>query len=444
MSPEASAAMRRRFASMAGNLVWRLFGLAATVVLAHTLGPVGRGIVAEAVLWPTLIVTSLAPLNFQAATYFASRYGSKGAQACLVVAIAGALVLLPLLWTVNWFALGSIGKPSYYSSNIFAVALVIELVGTVFIGAFLAEGRVTAYWVFSSMPTAVSTLAVIMLAVTNKLHAATYASASVFGAAFATLTSGLAQRTVGKTLVMPEGNLTKAVAVYGTTSAVVLIPYQLNVRLDQLMLSLISTPAALGQYAVAIAWASSLSVIGAGFSTMVLTRSAQLELADQTALQGALRELRLVFVVVALGGIGASLAAPIGIPVLFGSSFRDAVGPGMILCLASAVLYANAALRDFARGLGFPGLVGWPAVFGLVVSWASLVVLLPKYGASGAAASTLAGFSATWVVLVWQTARLVPGISVLALVPSSTDVYDVMSSGQRLIAVGVRAIRRAV
>jgi len=101
--------------------------------------------------------------------------------------------------------------------------------------------------------------------------------------------------------------------------------------------------------------------------------------------------------------IGA--AAPFVIPLIFGDDFRSATRP-LALLLPGVVAYAPVSILVVYLSIrsGRPRLSLVVSVIGLVVTAAMSLVLIPPYGASGAAAASAIGYAAggaaAWICFV--------------------------------------------
>ena len=406
-------------------------------MLARTLGPHGRGIVTEAMLWPTLVLTCLAVVNVPTSTYFTSRQGERGLKACLLVAVATAAVLLALCLAINWIALGRTLEESYASANVYSLILPVTLVANVLAGALLASDRATEFWVTRALPGALTAVLTIVLVLWGALSERTYVTAAVCAGGLTLTWMILRQRSVVLGEVSSDQATVEQVLRYGGSTVLVMLPYQLNMRLDQVMLSVMSTERSLGLFVIASMWSSMLSVIGSGFSTVVLARSSRVEAADQPSTVGLLRKVRMAVILIGVMALIAAATAPIAIPLLYGASFREAVGPALLLCVASIPLYANVVLHELSRGLGLPSVGVVPEIIGLVANGILLVILIPRYGPIGAAVGSLVSYALIAAALGSAIVRRIPGARVGMLLPRAQDVRD-LSISIRVIAAEAR------
>jgi len=166
----------------------------------------------------------------------------------------------------------------------------------------------------------------------------------------------------------------------------------LNFRIDQLLLAFIATEATLGIYAVAVNASEILLYLpeaAAGALVPLLARSSAQERSAHV-----LRSFRVLMAVTTLAVVVAALAGPTLLPLAFGTAFGDSVVPFLLLLPGA---FGFAALRLFSNALvasGAPGLSSAGPLVSLGVGIALDLVLIPRFGASGAAAGASAAFIA--------------------------------------------------
>ena len=163
----------------------------------------------------------------------------------------------------------------------------------------------------------------------------------------------------------------------------------LNLRLDFAILGALAGPAVLGTYAVASKYAEILRLPGTALTWVTYP-----EFAGMAAERALARARRLVVPALLCFTVAAGplllLAGPV-IGLLYGSDFHDAVTPARILLLGMLLGGAAGVASGFLYGRGRPGLNSLALALGLVVTTVLDVLLIPKYGAIGAAyASTVA------------------------------------------------------
>lgn len=164
----------------------------------------------------------------------------------------------------------------------------------------------------------------------------------------------------------------------------------LSQQLDKaLVVSLLSTKM-VGYYAAAFSFASAHASLGLSLG---LTSFAALANESDFRSQGqylsqVFRQATLLYI-----GAGAAVAllAPLVIVPLFGASFAPAVGPAVVLSLATSLASLGNIMNEGLRGLGitYPGIVS--QLLGGGVLGLGAWQLVPKYGLSGMAWAAVFG-----------------------------------------------------
>ena len=188
-----------------------------------------------------------------------------------------------------------------------------------------------------------------------------------------------------------------------------------NQRLDQLLMIPLLEPRALGLYAVA----TTVAVIGTApagaIAAIVFPRIAA---GGLHILARAFRTTAAILIVTQ-GFI--ALTSPFAIPVVFGRPFADAVPLILILLPAWLMTALTPILAHALAGSGYPGPGSVAQLLGLACTAGGLALTLPTLGATGAAFTSL--FAATVVLgfLLRSTRRkLAVPLSAL-LVPRADD-----------------------
>jgi len=89
----------------------------------------------------------------------------------------------------------------------------------------------------------------------------------------------------------------------------------------------------------------------------------------------------------------------VALPLLFGKDFQPAVVPACLLLVGLAVEGAAAVASAYLWGAGRPGANSVGMGVGVVITIALDLLLIPRYGASGAAIASSAAYLATAGVL---------------------------------------------
>lgn len=172
-------------------------------------------------------------------------------------------------------------------------------------------------------------------------------------------------------------------------------PNAVNGRFDQIVLAVMVSSAALGQYAVAV----SLSVLAAplvmAFGNVAfpsLARGERISETIKTATRGSVL-VSIVSVAVIL------VAGPFIVPMLFGPGYQPVTRLLIVLAPGAAVVVVNQVLGDILRGLGKPGAVAACEWIGVISTLGGLVLLVPRIGAIGAALTSTVTYVVVYALL---------------------------------------------
>ena len=208
------------------------------------------------------------------------------------------------------------------------------------------------------------------------------------------------------------------------------IAHLLNARVDQVLVGLLASQAALGTYAVAVNASEVLFYLPSAVSTALLPVVAVTTGAARV--ESTLRVFRAVtlLTIVAMGT--AAVLGPVLVPLVFGAAYAGSVGPFLWLLPGAMGFVASAVFSSALLASGAPGLSSLGPVISLAVGISLDLVLIPKLGATGAAvaasAALLCGGTASAVAYGVRS-----GLRAGALVPRRADI-DLLAS---------RAMRRA-
>jgi O-antigen/teichoic acid export membrane protein len=191
----------------------------------------------------------------------------------------------------------------------------------------------------------------------------------------------------------PSVSLAADVAVFGARGQVGNLLSLLNYRLDFLILGALSGPRVLGIYAVASKLAELLRVPSQALYWVLYPRFAQATSAQAEA--QARRLIPRAGVFVAACAIPLALLAAFIVPAVYGPSFRPAIVPTQILLLAVSGEGVSGVISAFLYGRGRPGLNSLATGGGLLVTVVLDLLLIPRFGAVGAAWASVAAYLTT-------------------------------------------------
>jgi O-antigen/teichoic acid export membrane protein len=405
-------------AQLIGNAAY----FVTVLILARGLGPTGRGVLAFIIVC-ALITPRIANLGHVNATglYAARQPRIRGRILgnaltwALVSAVAGAAVICGALVLLEDARPAGIASLDLVAIAVAIVALQVQEECFFYLqgcGWFRERALVSAAgpWSYAALLIVVWVLS--GLTVTNA--AVSWAAGQSIMALAVTLYS---LRIAG--IERPRLTLLRETLRFGLRAWVGTLARFLNFRVDQLLMGFISTEAALGIYAVAVNGSEILLYLPNAIGlvlTPVIAREATMSRVETT-----LRTFRMLALVTAVSVLVAALVGPLLIPLAFGEAYQGAVAPFLWLLPGALGYSAMTAFSSALIASSAPGRSSLGPLVALITGVVLDVILIPPFGANGAAAASSTAFVLGGVVAL-AAFREVHAFRALALVPRHEDV----------------------
>jgi O-antigen/teichoic acid export membrane protein len=412
------------------NFALTALGLVNSILLSRWLGPAGRGEVAAALLWPTLLVYLSSMGLIAGILYFAALPESKpraifanGLWLGLTqgaVAIIGGFIALP--WLLRSQAGSVVG-----AGRIFLLVIPISLIAQYGLSILQGQMRIVAFnWLRLILPAGYLLGTVVLiafgaLALVNIIFLHLLLTVVVLAGTLIALSRSGVRLGFGV-----DGRLAKKMLRYGAKVHVGTVSGLANSSLDQVLLAAFLPSRYLGLYVAAVG-ASGVAQVFSLAVQMVSTPSiAQRESVEErtAVLRAVFRRYWILSLPVAL-----ALAAilPFGIPIIFGAEFKDAIWAAEILLIGSLLIGARDVLSGGANALGDPWLGSKAQLWAMGATVILLCALLPVLGIVGAAIASAAACAVQLGVIVY-------GLRVSHAIPSAElfriDHGDISSAFQ--------------
>jgi O-antigen/teichoic acid export membrane protein len=386
---------------MAGSLLTAGLGqlvlMVSGVLVARSLGPEDRGYLALVVLVPT-ILTAVANLGLPlATTYYVARDRSRAApiaRSVLRDAVGQAVVIIAAQLVILWIVFAD--EPERVKvAGLISLAALPGILAQQY-GLALLQGlqRFAAFNTLRTTPAAMYALGVLMVFVLGIDHLVEIAAVWVAAqASVGVVTLGFALRRLPADAPQSSAVSRAQLMKFGLKSFIGYVSPVETFRLDQAVIALFLTPAALGLYVVSLTLTNLPRFVAQSIGMVAYPKVASIS--DP---QAARRRMWRYVVVGAL--ITALVIAPLEVMAgllvrfFFGDEFGGAESITRILLLGTFFVGLRRVLADGARGAGYPGL----GTIAEVASWMSflpaLALLLPLGGRGVALALSFAwGFS---------------------------------------------------
>jgi len=177
-----------------------------------------------------------------------------------------------------------------------------------------------------------------------------------------------------------------------------------TLRLDQLMLGAVASNVALGLYVVAVRLSEMTAMAAEAIADALMPEVAASKTSDRAESLWA-RSLRITIYLHLLILVPLWLGAPLILKTLFGAEFVGAAGPFRWLLFAAAVWGWASIVISGLRGFGYPGLSTVARFSGAATTAVALLILLPRFGITGAAIASLIGYGVMLVVALFVFVR---------------------------------------
>lgn len=390
-----------------GPVVVRLTGLNGLLMLlalvtgpvqARVLGPDGRGEIAV-----ILTVLMLAPilLDFGLSDFVArerARGTGLGSVLGTALPLAIGFALIGVVLAVPVSELLAQDRPlveRYVRITLFAMPLWVA--GWMLMGAARGEQRWSILYRQRAVTVILSTVAIVGLALLGLLTveslAITTLAITIPGIAVALpVLRGVGTWQFDRRLVRPA-------LAFGSRSWVTLVSSQGNYRLDQLVMAAVVSSRELGLYAVAVGFTSVVSSFVSAVSLALMPRVAQ------QGGESVPRIVRVSTLALACGLAVVALLAPVAVPLLFGTEFKDAVPLVAVLVVGALCIGISLILGSALQGHGRPQDAMRPQLIGLIITIVGLAVVLEPLGALGAALVSVVSYAAVLSGTVRAAAR---------------------------------------
>jgi len=401
------------------------FGFA--VMVARTLDPAGRGDFAllQATNGLTVVLANFAiggAVVYHLGKGRLSPQRTVGAASILAIlsGAAAALVLVPLGLAFRSRIFPGIPPLLILAAILLATPLLLrEYVG----GTLIALGRPQRY----VLSHAIQPLAAILMLAALLIFASGTIETVTLGWTVGITLSGLMALLLSVVLVRSGPQLVAedlfTLGRFGVRTYPALLARFLNLRLDQFLVRLLASAAVLGQYAVAVNVGELLIQI----PVVVLWA---LSGAISTANPDRSRELvaqfcRLTIVVLVAAAAAIALVTPFGLPFVFGSRYRGAVG-SVLLLLPGMICYAPATIivEYFIVQRGNPGKAALIAGTSMLTSTMLNLALTPSFGAAGASIASSVSYGVMLLTAVMLFVGATGKPTRILFVMSFSDLAD--------------------
>jgi O-antigen/teichoic acid export membrane protein len=418
---------------LTGQIVGNAGFFVAVLILARALGPSGRGTVAFLTV-SALIVAGLVTAGVPSANTVLVPQRPDDRRALLANLIVYTVASC-LVGGIVWFGTLLL-VPSLRPSGVGTVVLILFMAGTVFAGlvdaglAFILASRrttamaaivATAPWSYAAI------LGVLQTTVGLDVTRAGIAWVSAYGLwASMLVAANVHWAGVGR----PSRPLFRETLRFGVRAWVGGTARFLNFRLDQTMMPYLATETALGLYAVSVNVSEILFYVPAAVGMLLVPRVAATE--STKRLPRTLAAHRMTILITTISTLIALVLGPLLIVLVFGPAYQRSVVPFLLLLPGAIGFSFTRIFGNALMGSSLPGRSSIEAVVALATGILLDLVLIPAFGASGAAVAASVALLAGGLAAVILYRRREP-FPLAELMPGRAEIERLVSIARGLV-----------
>jgi O-antigen/teichoic acid export membrane protein len=409
------------------------------IISARVLGPSGRGVMSAVILWP-MVMAGVGSLGLLEATSYFCANGRFDRGVVLGSAMVLFAVLTIVLVAIGVPVMGAVlqgyGPDAIWLGRLALVCIPTTLFATGFGVAVLGSGRIATFNVLRGVQAAGMAIGVLALLIAGTRSVTAFVGVAILAHLVNCAVAGSTALAAIGPPRLPQASILREMLAYGLRSHVGYIASTLNVQLDQMLLSILLAPAALGLYSVALSLAGLVLIVPSAMVVSTFPEMASDRSTDKLDLLG--RALRTTTVLGGLIVVPLLATGPLVIDLLFGESYLGAAPILQILLLAAVPLALTTVLSAGVRAMNQPMLASYAEMFSLGATAALLPVLLPRFGAIGAAITSLVAYSVSAGYLVTAVRRQFGHGASALILPRRSDWAWVVAQWQATAALARR------
>ena len=407
------------------TIVIQLVTMFGGILSARLLLPQGKGELTAIMLWPSLLA-ALGSLGIvDAMTYFSANNTNdlpKTLTSGMVLTLTLSAGLVGTGYLILPIVLSGNSATVVNTARMYLAYIPINLVALSLIALILGRMKLLEYNVMRVL--------VHVCFVAGMLVLYAFDQVSVRGFAGASLVANLSALIIAIGLVLSHGWLKwqpdirtmKKLLGYGLKVHLGSVASFLNLRLDQMVMSIFLQPITLGLYVVAVT-VSAAAMLGANTIAIVAFPHVASLCSLQDKWQAIGRFMRLGLLLSLVTAMALLWLTPWILRFFFGVAYLPATWPARILLLASIPLTCNVLFAAGFKALGYPLVASKAELISLVVTGASLCILLPRYQAVGAAWASLLAYLTSCIFMLYSPQRQL-GISLTNLFRPTANDWD--------------------
>jgi O-antigen/teichoic acid export membrane protein len=370
-----------------------VFGLSSSVILARYLGPEKNGLIAGLSVYPSLFM-NIGSLGIRQSTAYLVGKKTYDLEK-IKTAITHIWFFTTILSVLACFTLIRYFSRSGNDLHLVLLAILpipFNLFNTYQSGIFLGKNQIAAFNKINWLPTFLTFLAILILVIAIPIGVSGAMLASVLGGLGMFIIMLVRNNFISSFSLHTDFNIIKSLLSLGIVYAMALLVINLNYRVDIIILDKMSTAYELGIYSKGVQLVERLWEIPMILSTIIFARSANAK--DNKEFSKKVSQLfRLSIIVIGAGCIILMLLSHSIIVSLFGAQFESSTQVLQILAPGVLLLTVFKVMNFDLAGRGKPWVSMKAMAPALIINIALNIMVIPKYGARGAAFSSTISYS---------------------------------------------------
>lgn len=384
-----------------------VFGLTVSIITARYIGPEGNGIIAGLAVYPSLFMTIGSLGIRQSTTYFLGKGIFSEEQ--IKTAITQIWMMTTIISLIVCFVL------MYYfsnsGSNLTLVILALlpipfSLFNTYNSGVFLGKNDIKTFNKINWIPSLIALLGTVLFVMLLKWDVKGAMMASVGGPLFMFFVLLFKNKFLAFFSFRYNWKIINQMLSLGIVYAIALFVINLNYKIDFILLDKLSNAYELGIYAKGAGITQYLWQIPMLFSTIVFARSAVSKNDNVFSLKVA-QLLRVSFVFIGIVSLVLLLFSEWIIVGMYGEQFRESTTVLNYLLPGVLILTIYKVMNMDLAGKGKPWIAMWAMLPSLVINIVMNIILIPEWGADGAAISSTVSYGIAGILFLFFYSKAV-------------------------------------
>lgn len=383
------------------KLIIIVSGFATSIVVARVLGPEKNGIITSLLVYPTIFMTVGSLGVRQSVTFLLGK--EKYSERSLKEAIFQIWILTSIVSTILCFSLIYFFSRTHKDLSLIVLAvapITFSLFNTYCSGIYLGKNKISEFNAINWIPAAVTTVMSFLFLVIFKSGIDGYLISVFLGQSIMFFILFFRVEFPAFFSLKINARILKDLTTLGVVYAVSLLVINLNYQLDIVILEHLSSDFEIGIYSRGANIVQYLWQIPMLFSTIVFARSSISKNSFAFSLKVA-QLLRISLLVIGALSLVLLLLSDWIILGMYGSAFAESAPVLRFLLPGVLILTLFKVMNMDLAGRGRPWVSMKAMVPALAVNILLNILLVPDYGAQGAAFASTVSYSVAGILFLW-------------------------------------------